>query len=55
MEADQQKGRNGLRNMRKRMEEVGGQFEASLRPNGGTTIRLTAPLRGAGAPVDGAK
>jgi len=26
--ADEQKGRNGLRNMRKRMEDVGGQFDA---------------------------
>jgi signal transduction histidine kinase len=54
-EADQQKGRNGLRNMRKRMEDAGGQFEAGLRPNGGTTVRLTAPLRGTSAPIDGAR
>jgi ligand-binding sensor domain-containing protein/signal transduction histidine kinase len=42
------KGRNGLRNMRKRMEDVGGAFEAMPRPEGGTRIRLTAPLRSQG-------
>jgi ligand-binding sensor domain-containing protein/signal transduction histidine kinase len=42
--AGEKKGRNGLRNMRKRMEDVGGTFEAVPRPEGGTRIRLTAPL-----------
>jgi signal transduction histidine kinase len=41
---DAKKGRNGLRNMRKRMEDVGGQFEMSPRAEGGTQVRLTAPL-----------
>ena len=38
------KGRNGLRNMRKRMEDVGGGFSAGPAPERGTIIRLTAPL-----------
>lgn len=38
------KGRNGLRNMRKRMEDVGGAFTAGPAPERGTIIRLTAPL-----------
>jgi signal transduction histidine kinase len=38
------KGRNGLRNMRKRMEDVGGTFEIRPRTEGGTIVRLTAPL-----------
>ncbi len=44
------KGRNGLRNMRKRMEEIGGQF--ALRPGAqaGTLVSLAAPLRN-GAPT----
>jgi signal transduction histidine kinase len=32
--------------MRKRMEEVGGAFEALSRPEHGTIVRLTAPLAG---------
>ena len=39
------KGRNGLVNMRKRMEDVGGQFDILPRNGGGTTVRLTAPLK----------
>ncbi len=42
--SDSAKGRNGLRNMRKRMEDVGGGFEAIPRTGGGTAIQLTAPL-----------
>jgi ligand-binding sensor domain-containing protein/signal transduction histidine kinase len=38
------KGRNGLRNMRKRMEDVGGSFEIAAGAEGGTRIRLIAPL-----------
>ncbi len=38
------KGRNGLKNMRKRMEDIGGRFEAVSRAEGGTRVRLTAPL-----------
>ena len=36
--------RNGLRNMRQRVEDVGGRFEISPAPEGGTVVRLTAPL-----------
>jgi signal transduction histidine kinase len=42
--ADQRKGRSGLRNMAKRMADVGGSFSFAPRPEGGTLIRLTAPL-----------
>jgi signal transduction histidine kinase len=36
--------RNGLRNMRKRMEDIGGRFSIEAAPEGGTLVRLTAPL-----------
>jgi len=36
--------RNGLRNMRKRMEDIGGSFSISPAPEGGTLVRLIAPL-----------
>jgi signal transduction histidine kinase len=36
--------RNGLRNMRKRMEDVGGEFSIEPGPERGTVVRLTAPL-----------
>jgi ligand-binding sensor domain-containing protein/signal transduction histidine kinase len=42
--ADEKKGRNGLRNMRKRMEDIGGKFEMSPGSEGGTKVRLIAPL-----------
>jgi signal transduction histidine kinase len=38
------KGRNGLRNMRKRLEAVGGEFSITPGAEGGTRVRLTAPL-----------
>ncbi len=37
--------RNGLRNMRKRMEDVGGAFAISPGQEGGTLIRLTVPIK----------
>ncbi len=37
-------GRNGLRNMRKRMEDISGDFSLGPAPEGGTLVRLTAPL-----------
>jgi signal transduction histidine kinase len=43
--ADEKKGRNGLRNMRKRMEDIGGQFDAGAGAEGGVRVRLVAPLR----------
>jgi signal transduction histidine kinase len=36
--------RNGLRNMRKRMEDVGGEFTIGPGSERGTLVRLTAPL-----------
>jgi signal transduction histidine kinase/streptogramin lyase len=38
------KMRNGLRNMRKRMEDIGGSLVVDAGPEGGTVVRLTAPL-----------
>ena len=38
------KGRNGLRNMRKRLEDVGGEFVIGTGAEGGTRVSLTAPL-----------
>jgi ligand-binding sensor domain-containing protein/signal transduction histidine kinase len=37
--------RNGLRNMRKRMEDIGGQFEAGTASERGTVVRLTVPIK----------
>ena len=34
---------DGLRNMRQRMDEIGGQFQIVSRPGGGTRVELTAP------------
>jgi Signal transduction histidine kinase len=42
--ADEKKGRSGLRNIRKRMEDIGGKFEMTAGAEGGTKVRLTAPL-----------
>ena len=36
--------RYGLRNMRKRMEDIHGEFSISDGPQGGTIVRLTAPI-----------
>ena len=36
--------RNGLRNMRKRMEDVGGSFAIGPGPEGGAIVRLRTPL-----------
>jgi signal transduction histidine kinase len=46
-EGAENKGRSGLRNMRKRMEEIGGIFSIAPGSEGGIVIRLTAPF---GAP-----
>jgi signal transduction histidine kinase len=43
MNAEQAARRNGLRNMRKRMEDIGGQFALENAPSGGAVVRLTAP------------
>jgi signal transduction histidine kinase len=36
--------RNGLRNMSKRMEDIGGRFVMDPAPGGGTRVRLTVPM-----------
>jgi ligand-binding sensor domain-containing protein/signal transduction histidine kinase len=36
--------RNGLRNMRRRMEDIHGEFSISSGTNGGTIVRLTIPF-----------
>ena len=41
---DEAKGRSGLRNMRKRMEDIGGEFAIASGSEGGTLVRLRAPL-----------
>ena len=41
--------RNGLRNMEKRMADIGGEFSISGGANGGTLVRLTAPVSGVSA------
>jgi signal transduction histidine kinase len=43
--AEQKTGRNGLRNMRKRMEDVGGNFTLSPAPEKGSLVRLSAPIK----------
>lgn len=43
--AEQKTGRNGLRNMRKRMEDVGGSFSIEPAAERGTIVRLTAPIK----------
>ncbi|MGH7991923.1 MAG: ATP-binding protein, partial [Limisphaerales bacterium] len=39
--------RNGLSNMKERIEEIGGTFEIFTRPDNGTRICLRTPLKGA--------
>jgi len=46
------KNRNGLRNMRKRLEEIGGAFALTPGAGGGTLVRLTAPLGKSVPPTD---
>jgi ligand-binding sensor domain-containing protein/signal transduction histidine kinase len=36
--------RNGMRNMRKRMDDIGGEFSIGPGQHGGTLVRLTVPL-----------
>ena len=42
--ADEKLNRNGLRNMRKRMADIGGSFEIGPAPEKGTIVRLTVPI-----------
>jgi ligand-binding sensor domain-containing protein/signal transduction histidine kinase len=37
--------RNGLRNMKKRMEDIGGEFTIAPGTHGGTLVRLNVPLK----------
>jgi len=41
---DEKKNRNGLRNMRKRMEDIGGGFTIAPGAGGGALVRLTVPI-----------
>jgi signal transduction histidine kinase len=36
---------DGLRNMRQRMENIGGKFEVGAASERGTIVRLTVPVR----------
>jgi signal transduction histidine kinase/ligand-binding sensor domain-containing protein len=42
---NEKSGRNGLRNMRKRLEDVGGNFSISPAPKQGAIVRLIVPIR----------
>lgn len=44
LNSERARSRNGLRNMRKRMEDVRGEFSIGPAPEGGTLVRLTAPI-----------
>lgn len=44
LDEDAARSRNGLRNMRKRMEDVGGSFAFEPVASGGTLVRLTVPI-----------
>jgi signal transduction histidine kinase len=44
MDPEAAKMRNGLSNMRKRMEDIHGEFLIATGANGGTLVRLTVPI-----------
>jgi ligand-binding sensor domain-containing protein/signal transduction histidine kinase len=44
LNSERARARNGLRNMRKRMEDIRGEFSIGPAPEGGTLVRLTAPI-----------
>jgi ligand-binding sensor domain-containing protein/signal transduction histidine kinase len=46
LDASAAQTRNGLKNMRKRMEDIGGSFSIGPGREGGAMVRLTFPLRG---------
>lgn len=50
MDRDRASQRNGLRNMRKRMEDIGGAFEFDNAERGGAVVRLRAPCLRLGQP-----
>jgi signal transduction histidine kinase len=41
----EKKLRSGLKNMRKRLADVHGEFEIGPGPSGGTVVKLTVPLK----------
>jgi signal transduction histidine kinase len=41
----EKKMRNGLKNMCKRLADIGGEFEITAGANGGTVVRLIVPLK----------
>jgi signal transduction histidine kinase len=43
-EAGQEKGMDGVANMRKRLEKLGGRFEVNTKTGQGTTVRFDLPL-----------
>ena len=45
MDPNAARQRNGLKNMRKRMEDIGGEFSIAPGANGGTLVRLSIPLQ----------
>jgi signal transduction histidine kinase len=45
MDAKAAQLRNGLRNMRKRLEDIHGEFTIAPGANGGTLVRLTVPIK----------
>jgi len=47
-DAGEKQGRSGLRNMRKRLADIGGNFEIGPGPGKGTVVRLTVPIRNHG-------
>jgi signal transduction histidine kinase len=50
LESERARSRNGLRNMRRRLEDVGGQFTIEPAAGRGTCVRLSAPLGSRPAP-----
>jgi signal transduction histidine kinase len=42
---DEKQNRNGLRNMKKRMADIRGEFSIAAGANGGTIVRLTVPVK----------
>ena len=40
----EKKLRNGMKNMRKRLADIGGEFEVSARATGGTVVQLKVPI-----------
>src|SRR5262249_35146748 len=44
----EKKGRSGLKNMRKRMEDIGGEFEIGPREGRGTIVRLKVRMASGG-------